>query len=278
MSHEQQEYTILGRAWIAPAGTHSRFGNANNYTANSKVSCDVHVTALSAADGKPVDPTMTKVQAELPNWLRYVLYSAGNTDELSELLPSRIEVNVAIGVHTRRCVTIDVEAVTAELLPYRDAAVDEWKHSEAALAGLRNVLAAPKMGFKALKGLKGGLRELVTDVKSIGDSGPAADGAGPKSSYKPEEVESIRRHAVILGLRYQSRPNEYAQGRAAAVQAMPMYVQMLTTGAIHPDDFEVELMRHLTAGALTQQEADEYHRQAFPQASPPPPPPPPPTQ
>jgi len=273
MSRDQQEPTIHGRAWIAPAGTHSKFGNANNFTANSKVRCDVNVTALSAADGQPVDPSLTKVEADLPNWLRYVFYSAGNTDDLAELLPPRIEVNVAIGLQTRRCVAIDIEAATAELLPYRDAAVEDWKHSEAALAGVRNVLAAPKLGFKALKGLKGGLRELVADVKSIGDSGPSAVRAEPKPSYKPEEVESIRRLAVILGLRYQSRPDEYALGRAAAVQAMPLYVQMLTTGAIHPDDFEVELMRHLTSGALTQQEADGYHRQAFPNTAPPPPPP-----
>ena len=274
MSRGQQEPTILGRAWVAPTGSKSKFGHENNMSANSKVRCEVQVTALSAVDGQPVDPTLTKVEADLPNWLLRIFYSAGNTDDISDKLPPRIEVNVAIGQQTRRCVAIDVEGAIAELQAYREVGVDDWKHEGSALAPVRNVLGAPKAGWKALKGLKGGMKDLVADVKGIGATGPPP--GGPKPSYKPEEVEQIRRQATILGLRYQKNPAEYTQGRNAALSAMPMYVQMLGNGAIHPNDFDVELMRHTTSGALSPQEAEQYHRQAYPQAAPPPPPPPPP--
>jgi hypothetical protein len=270
MSRGQQEPTIWGRARIAPTGSKSQYGHANNFTADSRVRCDVNLTALSAADGQPVDPTLTKVEADLPNWLLRVFYSAGNTDELSESLPPFIEVNVAIGQQSRRCVAIDVEGAIAELQAYRDVGVDDWKHEGSALAPVRNVLGAPKQGWKALKGLKGGMKDLVADVKGLGASGPPTGGSKP--SYTPEQVEQIRRQAAILGLRYQQHPNEYAQGRNAALQAMPMYVQMLHSGAIHPNDFDVELMRHATSGALNQQEAEDYHRRAYPQTEPPPPP------
>ena len=274
MSRGQQEPTIHGRAWIAPTGSKSKFGHENNMSANSRVRCEVHLTALSAADGQPVDPTLTKVEADLPNWLLRIFYSAGNTDDVSDKLPARIEVNVAIGQQSRRCVAIDVEGAIADLQAYREVGVDDWKHEGSALAPVRNILGAPKQGWKALKGLRGGVKDLVDDIKGIGATGPGP--GGPKASYKPEEVEQIRRQATILGLRYQKNLSEYTQGRNAALQAMPMYVQMLTSGSIHPNDFDIELMRHLTSGALSQQEADEYQRQTSPQAAPPPPPPPPP--
>jgi len=48
--------------------------------------------------------------------------------------------------------------------------------------------------------------------------------------------------------------------RASALKAMPGWVQMVLDGAIHPDYFEVELMRQHVSLAISQQEADEYRR------------------
>ena len=39
---------------------------------------------------------------------------------------------------------------------------------------------------------------------------------------------------------------------------------MLLDGAIHPDDFEVEMMRQHVSTAVSQQEADEHRRQGYP--------------
>ena len=156
MSRSQQEHTVPGRAWIAPTGSRATFGEVNNATADSRVRCEVNLTALSAADGQPVDPALHKVDADLPNWLLRVFFCAGSNDDLSKLLPPRLEVDVAISTQTRQCVAIDVEGAIAQLMPYRDAGVDDWKHEGSALAGVRNVLAAPKLGFKALRGLRGG--------------------------------------------------------------------------------------------------------------------------
>jgi|JI10StandDraft_1071094.scaffolds.fasta_scaffold14020_4 hypothetical protein len=272
MSNAPQEPTVHGRAWIAPTGTRSLYENESNVSADSAVRCHVHLTALSAADGGPVDPTLTKLEARLPNWLRYVFHSAGATDELSKQLPPRIEVNVAIGVQSRRCVAIDVDGAVRDLQPFRAAAVDDWKHSEAALAPVRNLLSAPKAGLKALRGLKGGLKDLVGDIKDIGASGPGpGGGAAPKPSWKPDEIDAMHRQAAILALRYQTRPEEYARARNMAVQSLPSHAQQAAAGQIHRADFDAMLRRELIATTISQQEADEYQRMSQPAATPPPP-------
>lgn len=260
MSRGQQEHTVHGRAWVAPTGTRAAYGNENNLSANARVRCEVHLTALSATDGVPVDPALTKLRADLPNWLLYVFHSAGSNDELAKHLPSRIEVSVAIGVQSRRCVALDVDRAAAELQPYREAAVEDWKHAGSALAGVRNVIAAPKMGMRALRGLKDGLRDVVSDIRSIGASG---SGAPPKPSWKPEEVEQMRRQAVILSLRYQQHPDEHARARTSALQSLPSHAAQAAAGGIHPDDFQALLMRGLVSNAISAEEADGFRRIAF---------------
>ena len=260
MSRGQREHTVHGRAWVAPTGTRAAYGNENNLSANARVRCEVHLTALSAADGSPVDPALTKLRADLPNWLLYVFHSAGSNDELAKHLPSRIEVSVAIGVQSRRCVALDVDSAAAELQPYREAAVEDWKHAGSALAGVRNVIAAPKMGMRALRGLKDGLRDVVSDIRSIGASG---SGAPPKPSWKPEEVEQMRRQAVILSLRYQQHPDEHARARMSAMQSLPSHAAQAAAGGIHPDDFQALLMRELVSNAISAEEADGFRRIAF---------------
>jgi hypothetical protein len=248
MSRGQREHTVHGRAWVAPTGTRAAYGNENNLSANARVRCEVHLTALSAADGSPVDPALTKLRADLPNWLLYVFHSAGSNDELAKHLPSRIEVSVAIGVQSRRCVALDVDSAAAELQPYREAAVEDWKHTGSALAGVRNVIAAPKMGMRALRGLKDGLRDVVSDIRSIGASG---SGAPPKPSWKPEEVEQMRRQAVILSLRYQ----QHRRTRSGRMSPCLLPRMLPGGGRRVPDDWAP--MRELVPPHLAE-EADGF--------------------
>ena len=208
---------MLGRAWVAPAGTKDEHGDDNNYSADSRVRCYVHLTALSAADGQPVDPSLTKIHADLPNWLRYVMYSAGASNELSKLLPR----------------------VSRSMSP-----------------SLSDPVAAPRSMWKAPS----------PAISNARRGGPDPPRSGDRLAVLPEVR---KQHATV---------------RASALKAMPGWVQMLLDGAIHPDDFEVEVMRQHVSTAVSQQEADEHRRQGYPPAPPPPkarnsslPPPPPPS-
>ena len=122
--------TVPGRAYVVPAGTHAAFGNENNVSADSTIRCEVHLVAISVSDGKPFVQPMQKLLLRLPNWVLILFHHAGTNDELADQLPERIELDVAIGTTTRAIVDLDIEAVKRDLAPYKELAVEEWKHTD----------------------------------------------------------------------------------------------------------------------------------------------------
>lgn len=246
--------TVPGRADVAPLGTHVRMGNENNFSANGRLACDVHVKPVSAADGEPVDTSLQKVRADVPGWLVFVFRDAGSAEGDAAGLPAMIEVTVAIDVGSRRAVSIDVDQAVRECAPYREYGLDQWKHTESVLAPVRNASALPKRSWRALKSVPKEVREAFGSLRP--DDGP------PKPGWTPEQVVELRRTASTLALRYELHPDERERARAAALQALPLHAQTCAAGALHHDDMEALVMQAEVATTITAEEAAEFRRLA----------------
>ena len=86
----------------------------------------------------------------------------------------------------------------------------------------------------------------------------------PRFARSSVTATSITEVYITGGQQTYGGPTPHAMVRASALKAMPGWVQMLVDGAIHPDDFEVEVMRQHVSTAISQQEADEYRPPGLP--------------
>jgi hypothetical protein len=123
---------IPGRAFVVPACAGNvgsgADGNVNNFSANGRATSSTVLVATAAADGAPVDPASKRITARLPNWLRVVMYFAGNNADPAGDLPAELYVPVWIDAATRQIDALDVTQETAgvitaeEARQYRDVA------------------------------------------------------------------------------------------------------------------------------------------------------------
>jgi hypothetical protein len=259
MFGKKAEPTVLGRAVIAPGGTHLRGSDGEGTDlsrANWSATATIHLKALSAADGQPVDERLTSVRCAIPNWMVYLLHDAGTNEPGADRLPAQVLVDVGISLATRQPVTIDVERVKVEYAAYREAAVDRWKMMAAPLSGVRQLMSAPKR-------LRDGFKDL-TSTWSDAAAGMAtpSPGSGPRQAVKDHEVEQIRRSATALAFHYERHRDQWQAARNSALMALPMQAQQVLAGHLHPVDFEVAVMRSHVSKTISDDEAVAFRHQA----------------
>jgi len=251
---------VAGRAFVVPASTgnvgHGEDGNFNNFHANARVRSTTVLVATSAQDGRPVDPASKRVTAALPNWLRFVMYYAGNNHGPWEKLPARLDVPVWIDAGTRQIVSLDVDRATSELAVHREVGRREWLETEAPLSDVRGLFALPGATVRGVRGAFSGIREILGEIRHLGDS------TSPHRTITPEELEARRRTAMILRYKLERSPKDYARVRASALQAGPMMAANARGGSISAQEFEVWLSDQELSGVVTAEEARQWRSEA----------------
>jgi hypothetical protein len=252
--------TVAGRAFVVPATTGNigsgEDGNVNNFRANSKSRSSTLLVAVSAADGGAVDPAAKRITVRLPNWLRLVMYYAGNNDGPWQVLPAVLHVPVSIDVSIRQIDSLDVDRAAEELAGYRAVGRKEWLHTEAPLSDVRAVFSLPSMAVRAARAVGPGVRDLVNDIRSIGDTNPA------HREISPAELETRRRTAVMLRYQLQRDPKQYNKVRESALQAGPSIAQSTRAGSYPPAEFDAWVMFQHTSGVITDEEARRLREEA----------------
>lgn len=249
---------IAGRAFVVPASTGNRGsgldGNFNNFSANARAASSTVLVARSVADGGPLDGQSRRIQADLPNWLRVVMYYAGNNDGPWRQLPAELFVPVAIDARTRQVVAMDVDTAAEELAAYREVGRREWLETEAPLSDVRAVIRFPGTVLRGLRGLGREVRSVASDIRGLG--------GGATTPPSAEELEMRRRTAVMLRYQLERDPKQYAKVRASVLTAGPMMVQNAAGGSVSRQDFDVWMMHNELSGVITAEEAARWRREA----------------
>jgi hypothetical protein len=246
---------VAGRATVAPASTRQHgdsdaSSQAGHLSPDGRLSVQTTLFPTSVADGGVVVNEWQSIRASMPNWLMWALYSAGTNDPLAARLPASIEVPITFDPTTRRIRGLDVEATMRELDGLRPAAVEH-------LTGDGSWLSLPGDVTSAVSSTVSTWKDAVGDLVS-GATNPQA----ATSSWSPDEVEAMRRNAAILAVRFQQRSKEREKARARALQALPLQLQNVATGAMSAGDFEVMVMREEVSTAITADEAAAFRRDA----------------
>ncbi|CAN5759446.1 hypothetical protein BH10ACT9_BH10ACT9_02140 [soil metagenome] len=251
---------VAGRAFVVPASTGNvgggEDGNVNNLAANARATSSTVLVARSAADGGPVDPASIRITANLSNWLRLVLYYAGNNTGPWRELPAELDVPVWIDAGSRRISSLDVGTAEIELAAYREVGRREWLETEAPLADVRGLVALPLTALRGLRGALTGLREIAHEIRHLGDT------TSEHKPVPPEELEARRRTAAILRYQLERNPQQHAKLRASALQAGPEIARSTAGGAYPPAAFDAWIMSQETSGVISSAEAQQYCRDA----------------
>lgn len=255
-SRGSSEY-VPGRAFVVPASTGNKGsgidGNFNNFSANSRARSSTLLIARTVADGGPLHGSSQRVDVDLPNWLRVVMYYAGNNDGPWRELPAELHVPVSIDARTRRIAAMDVETAATELAAYREVGRREWLETEAPLSDVRAVVGLPGAALRGLRGFVSGVRSVVADVRNIG---------GPAQSLTPEELEKHRRTAVMLRYQLERNPKQHATIRKSVLEAGPMMARNAAGGSVTREQFDVWMMHNELSGVITAEEAAQWRREA----------------
>jgi hypothetical protein len=251
---------VAGRAFVVPASTgnvgRGEDGNFNNFHANTRVTSTTVLVATSAQDGRPVDPASKRVTAALPNWLRFVMYYAGNNDGPWEKLPARLDVPVWIDARTRQVVSLDVDGAASELAAHREVGRREWLETEAPMSDVRALFALPGATERGVRGVVSGFREILGEIRHLGDS------TSPPRTITAEELEARRRTAVMLRYKLERSPKDYARVRKSALQAGPMMAANARGGSISAREFDAWLSDQELSGVVTAEEARQWRSDA----------------
>ena len=86
--------------------------------------------------------------------------------------------------------------------------------------------------------------------------------AGPDANQAEAEAEQSRRTANMVKHDLQRKPKQLTKVRASALQAGPLMVENVMSGSMSNADFETWLRFQLTSGAITDEEAEQWRRQA----------------
>jgi hypothetical protein len=160
--------------------------------------CDVRVTAVllppgvsAAALGRRRIAALDapfKVDARMPGWAMVVLANAGRERPFDgHDIPGPVDVPMlAPGA-------LDVAGTVAELEPWRDTALRIWKREEGWLRTPRMVLGAPRSAFHVARAMRGGLKEVVSEIGDIGTGHP-----GPEAGERPDDAS----HPPVQGVGY----------------------------------------------------------------------------
>lgn len=190
---------------------------------------------------------------------RLVLYYSGSNERLAASLPATIDLPVTIDPTTRRIIGIDIDAAALELEPYRALAVEWYKRTDSFLAGPRNLASVPGDAVAAAKDAASAWISATHDA--VADMANP-DAAATRCSWSTDEIEAVRRNAVILAVRYQKKPKERQKAHYRAVQMLKMQLESLRAGAMSQADFDVMVMREEVSTAISADEARQFRRDA----------------
>ncbi len=271
---------MRGRALVVPTSTRNvgsggvGDGNFNNLTAKSRVWSATRLVAVSAEDGGAVSSESQRVECDLPNWLRMVMYDAGSNDGQWERLPAELHVPVWIDQASRLIAELDVDAAVREHEQYRSVGTREWKETEAVLAPVRNAVKLPGAVAREVpafaKQWRGALRDLRDDLKP---------GAGMRDRpLSAKDLESQRRTASAMRYQLEQQPKQRAKLRDGVLQNAPSMAAGVVAGSYPSHDFAAWVVFQELSGVISADEAVEYRRAAgvpldgSPPATPPQPP------
>jgi hypothetical protein len=256
---------IPGRAKVVPFSTSwnegdgEHGGNANNWSANAKAKTRVLLTGVTASDGGTIAAGHHEMWQPIHNWVRFVFHFSGSNEEPCSRLPAELEVPVLIDRTTRQIVRIDEDAVAIELADYREVGRREFLEREAVLAPVRGIIAMPKLAAKMARRVVPEFRDLVNDIKSIGDPGT---GPVEEVPMDPKELEQLRRTSIGMGHMHQRDPKALARARSSALQAGPVMAQTVAARRQTVSSFEAWLMMQTLSHAISEEEAAQYRRDA----------------
>lgn len=256
---------VGGTARVVPASTRERGADPADGTEwgslspNERAWVALQVTPLAADDGLPVPTEPQEAYVAVPRWVAIVLRQAGTNEPLGRSLPARLEVRVHYDAATRRVVGIDAEHTTAELEPHRPVAVEHFCETDSILAPLRNVASMPRDAIAAGRDLLSTWTDAASALNRDAGGGP---GGPPSPSWSADEVESMRRNAVILAARFQQKPKEREQARAVALQSLSLNAANVAAGVLAPADFEAMVMAQEVSTAITAEEAATFRSAA----------------
>jgi len=252
--------TVAGRAFVVPASTGDSGvgidGHVHNFRENERAKSTTLLVAVSAADGAPVDGAAQRVTALLPNWLRVVMYYAGNNDGPWRELPAVLHVPVWIDKSTRQIEALDIDGAAAELAGYRSVGRTTWWDVGAALPDAWAVFILPFVAVRAARTARRVVRNLVNQLRSIGDPIPI------HREIAPAELETRRRTAVMLRHALQRDPEQRRKIRESALRAGPTIAQATRDGSYPPAEFDAWLMFQQTSAVISDQEAQRFRADA----------------
>lgn len=231
----------------------------NQFSADARVRSRIGLELLTETGRGDVQ----LVEAALPNWLRTVLYHVGSNDNIGPSLPAELDVPVLVEAGTARIVAVDVDATAAELERYHALGRQEWLENGAMLAPLRNAIKLPGTSFRGAKGLLGEWRERAGELRELGNDPAASGEAGPpKPSWKPKEIEQMRRTAMQQRVAFKRDPKLREKARASVLAAAPGFVQGAQAGVRAKEDVEAWIMSNEVSELISAEEAAELRREA----------------
>lgn len=142
------------------------------------------------------------LNVRIPAWCAEIVHWHGRMGLLPEPhLPNALDLPVVLDPATGRAHDVLHDALVQEWWPWRDIGVWLWRHDQATLGPARSALRLPGMAARLLRSVPGGVRELVGDIRSIGDAGTPPDGERPDDdSHPPVEGVGYRTWVVTSAL------------------------------------------------------------------------------
>jgi hypothetical protein len=130
-----------------------------------------------------------KLAARLPTWMAIVLEQAGKESFSDDnVIPGPIDIPVWVDEATGVADEVDLDALEAEIAPWREAAIQMWKEAHGPARMPRLILSAPRRLRHVARDLtstwSGAISELKADIKAPPPPGPM-DGARPDDASHP---------------------------------------------------------------------------------------------
>lgn len=246
--------TFDALAVVVPFEARNAQGNDSNLSPDARATTDLRL-AVRAEDG--TEAPSQWFTAAVPNWLRIVFHFAGSNHGPSAQLPAEVVVGVQVD-ETGRILDVDVDGAAADLAAHRAVAATWWKETEAPLSDARNLLTAPRDAVRGIRGFAGTWRKAATQLRS--DLRP--DGGPVVAAHDDADREKLRRTTSSVRHRLADQPKQLAKVRASALEAGPMMVTAVRSGAMAPGDLESWLTLQVGSGAVTEDEAAAWRAQA----------------
>lgn len=133
---------------------------------------------------------MQRAQFDAPNWVGMLVASHATAYVRHMEIPVWVDAQGTIQ-------RVDVPALLAELEPQREAASRAWSQQEGIFAGVHQVMQAPRQLMKLFRAAPGEVKDLIQDLKGIGQSTPV-----PTEPLPPEQMPDLSQYPPVDGMDY----------------------------------------------------------------------------